>query len=116
MYGNIKEAINSLWFALFLAVFGGVANMIAQTAQGEKFSLGRLVGNGFVSAFAGVIVHLFLEDVTAVSSGAKAALVGLSGWSGVLLLNALSHLPVSIIRRIMGVSAPREERQKREKD
>lgn len=102
MYDNFRAALDSLWFALCVAIFGGLADMAAQVAIGNKVSLGRLIGNLFVSAFAGVIVHLFLDGVDMIPPGTKAALVGLSGYSGVAIVNALSHLPVAIIKRVTG--------------
>ena len=70
---------------LLLSLFGGIAK-----AFREGFLTWRqFAASLIVSGFAGVIVHLFIQDIN-ISANIKAGLVGLSGYSSGMILDALT--------------------------
>lgn len=70
---------------LLLSLFGGAARAMRFGVKSWR----QFAGSLFVSSFAGVVVHLLLQD-SDVSPSLKAALVGLSGYSGGAILDGLA--------------------------
>ena len=70
---------------LLLSLAGGIAKAFQEGFKSWR----QFVGSIVVSGFAGIIVHLLIQDVD-LSSNFKAALVGLSGYSGGAILDALA--------------------------
>ena len=70
---------------LLLSLAGGAAKVLRDGFKSWR----QFIGSLLVSGFAGLIVHLLIQDVD-LSSNVKAALVGLSGYSGGAILDALS--------------------------
>lgn len=70
---------------LLLSLAGGIARAFRDGFKSWRQFAGSLI----ISGFAGIIVHLLIQDLE-LSSNIKAALVGLSGYSGGAILDALS--------------------------
>ena len=96
---EFKTFFEGVAVPLLLSMFGGIAKTVS---QGWK-SWRQFVGSLFVSGFAGVIVHLFIQDAD-ISPSMRAAMVGLSGYSGVALLDGLSGWLQRMVERITGHS------------
>ena len=92
---------------LLLSLFGGFAKAMRDGIKSWKQFLSSMV----VSAFAGVIVHLLIQDA-AVNGSVKAAMVGLSGYSGVVILDVLSAWLNRSVVRAAGGAWEGEERRK----
>ncbi|MDL2307273.1 phage holin family protein [Desulfovibrio sp. OttesenSCG-928-C06] len=81
----MKNFIEGLTVPLLLALFGGAARAVRFGVRSWRQFAAALM----VSGFAGVIVHLLIQDAS-MSESVKAALVGLSGYSGGMILDALA--------------------------
>ena len=82
---------------LVMSLFGGLAK-----AASKGFKTWRqFVASLFVSGFAGMVVHLFIQDAN-ISPSMGAALVGLSGYSGVVILDGLAAFAQKILEKITG--------------
>ena len=91
------DFLEGLTVPLVLSLFGG----IAKTLRDGFRSWSSFAASLFVSGFAGVIVHLFIQDLDC-SGSVKAGLVGLSGYSSGMILDALTARFRRGIERIPG--------------
>lgn len=82
---QLKNFIEGVTVPLLLSLFGGAARAMRYGIKSWR----QFAGSLFVSGFAGVVVHLLLQD-SDISSSLKAALVGLSGYSGGAILDGLA--------------------------
>ena len=82
---DIRNFLESVTVPLILSLFGGAARAVRFGVRSWRQFTAALV----VSGFAGVIVHLLIQDASLADS-VKAALVGLSGYSGGMILDALA--------------------------
>ncbi|CAK7067583.1 MAG: hypothetical protein DELT_01716 [Desulfovibrio sp.] len=82
---EFKNIFEGLGVPLLLSMFGGIAKALREGVR----SCRQFAASMVVSGFAGVIVHLLIQDM-AFSASVKAALVGLSGYSSGIILDALA--------------------------
>ena len=82
---ELKAFIEGVAVPLVLSLAGGIAKVFREGFKSWQQFAGSLV----LSGFAGTIVHLLIQDVD-ISSNIKAALVGLSGYSGGAILDEFS--------------------------
>ena len=82
---NIRNFLESVTVQLLLSLFGGAARAVRFGVRSWRQFAAALV----VSGFAGVIVHLLIQD-SSLADSIKAGLVGLSGYSGGMILDALA--------------------------
>lgn len=82
---ELKTFFEGIAVPMILSIFGGMAKAISHGFKTWR----QFVGSLFVSGFAGMLVHLFIQDAD-ISPSVSAALVGLSGYSGVAILDGLS--------------------------
>jgi hypothetical protein len=70
-------------WVIFLSMFGGVANFIVKMKEGKvrAFNITELIGDLFISAFAGIITF-YLCQAAGFGNTLTAALVGISGHMG----------------------------------
>lgn len=95
------DEFNTFWegvaVPLMMSLFGGLAK-----AASKGFKTWRqFVASLFVSGFAGMVVHLFIQDAN-ISPSMGAALVGLSGYSGVVILDGLAAFALKLLEKITG--------------
>ena len=94
---SIKSFAEGIAVPLLLALFGGAARAVRRGVKSWR----QFAGSLFVSGFAGLIVHLLLQDVN-LSASVKGALVGLSGYSGGTILDGLASRAQRRIEPIIG--------------
>ena len=83
---DIKTFLEGLAVPFILSIFGGLARSFRDGVTSWR----KLVGELFISAFAGVMVHLLVQDVD-LSANTRAAMYGISGYSGAMILDALAN-------------------------
>lgn len=94
---NLRCFVDGALMPLAMSIFGGIAKTASQGWRSWK----KFIADLCVSAFAGFIVHLLINDAN-ITAGTKAALVGMSGFSGVLVLEGLSLVTIRILERVTG--------------
>lgn len=82
---TLKNFAEGVTLPLLLSLFGGAARAMRYGVRSWR----QFAGSLLVSGFAGVVVHLLLQE-TELSASVKAALVGLSGYSGGVILDGLA--------------------------
>jgi hypothetical protein len=92
---SVRNLIESLMPAVVLGVFGGLARIGKKGFRGLR----QLGGGLIVSAFAGVVVHLWLAD-SGLSENVRAGMVGVSGYGGGAILDAFAERVISGIRQV----------------
>ena len=96
---TIKAFLEDIAVPCGMSLFGGLAKTASQGFRSWR----QFVASLFVSGFAGMIVHLFIQDAS-ISPSMSAALVGLSGYSGVVILDGLASCTQKILERVTGQS------------
>ena len=96
---ELKSFFEGIAVPVVMSMFGGIAKTVS---QGWK-SWRQFIGSLFVSGFAGMVVHLFIKDAN-ISPSMSAALVGLSGYSGVVILDGLAACAQRLLEKITGHS------------
>lgn len=98
---SLKELAEGLSSTLLLSALGALARACRSGCSSWKAFLSGLA----VSAFAGVVTQLMLEDL-ALSSSLKSALIAISGYSGGAILDAFSGRVLDKIRGFQGGERP----------
>ncbi len=95
---ELRTFLEGVAVPLLLSLAGGTAKALRNGFGAWRQFLGSLVFSGF----AGIIVHLLLQDLD-LSTSLKSGLVGLSGYSGGALLDTLAcRLQKSVARLQVG--------------
>lgn len=92
MFESTLKFLEALTLPMVLAAFGGVARALRFGVQSWR----QFVGSVVISAFSGVLVHLFIID-TDISLSVQAALVATAGYSGGCILDAVQERLVQLI-------------------
>lgn len=103
MFETTRQFLEALTLPAVLAAFGGVARALRFGVQSWR----QFVGSVVVSAFSGVLVHLFIIDMD-ISPSVQAALVATAGYSGGCILDAMQGRIVQLIET-WGPKAPPKE-------
>ncbi len=77
--------IGGLLLPLGISIFGGLVRAVR-----TECTLKQAIVSMLVAAFTGVIVSLFLQDVSFLTIAQKAAVTGVASYSGGKLLDVLS--------------------------
>lgn len=96
---EFKTFAEGIAVPLVMSTFGGIAKTLSQGFKSWR----QFIGSLFVSGFAGMIVHLFIQDAN-LSPSMSAAMVGLSGYSGVVILDGLAASAQKLLEKITGSS------------
>ena len=91
---DIRLFLEGITLPLILGFFGG----LARVARFGSASFTQFIGSVFVSAFTGVITHLFISDLD-LSESTQAALVAVSGYSGGAILDAINSKICSSVEK-----------------
>lgn len=90
----IKDPNNINWtvivYLFFVTLLGSIASYSYHILNGNKFRLGTLVGQIFVSTFAGSLV-VFCASFFSWDFELAGGVAGLAGWSGATLIKALEE-------------------------
>ncbi len=105
---RIIEFLEGLTLPVLLAVSGGIAK---SSRQHEHKCWRDFISDIIVSAFAGVVVHLFLQGHGLTDSQA-AALIAIAGYSGPVVLDALSQFEINMLERISGEKITKRTRRR----
>ena len=81
MYQNFKEAMDALWFPILVSIVGYVSKSLYFGIKSFKkfFTVIPAV------AFSGVVSHWFLTG-SGVNPETSAAIIGVSGWGGGMIM------------------------------
>ncbi len=105
---RIAEFLEGLALPVFLAVAGGIAK---SSRQHEQKNWREFVSDIIVSAFAGIVVHLVLQD-HGLPGSQEAALIAIAGYSGPVVLDALSRAEIKLIEKVLGEKVVRPGRRR----
>lgn len=93
-YMPIKDPDNIKWAVIFnlfvFAILGSLASYCYRILNGDKFRIGTLIAQIFISTFAGALVVLaasYFNWEFELAGG----VAGLAGWSGATLIKALEE-------------------------
>lgn len=93
MFDNLRALLEALAAPAILASIGGIARAMRFGVSSWR----QFVGSVCISAFAGILVNLFITDLN-LSPSFQAALVAASGYSGGCILDALQNRIVFAIQ------------------
>lgn len=93
MLDDPRHLVEAVAAPAALAAFGGMTRALRFGVKSWR----QFAGSVVISAFSGVLVHLFLMD-SSLAPSVQAGLVAVSGYSGGCILDALQVSLVQIIK------------------
>ncbi len=93
MLSDVLDWLQRMWLVIALSVFGG----LARAARCNEHSIRGWACSAIVALFSGVVTHMLMQDMTAISETVRVGISSVSAYSGGVILDALQARFVPVI-------------------
>lgn len=96
--GDINESLLRFLTGVMVSLLGGLVRVLRKI---EKPTFTKIVKELVISGFTGMMVYYLISDVVFIGVNVKMFLVGMSGYSGPVVLDMLEKLMIKIMKKVM---------------